>query len=136
MQLVFVGIGVALGAIMLFIRIPLLGVYAGTISRETYDLANAYMLIQAAVLVVMSYQMPVNTGIIRGGGDTRFVLILDTVAICTFIPLAWLGGLVWHWPAIAVIVCVNIDQFLKCFPAVIRVNGYKWVHKLTRDDGK
>ena len=133
LQLVFVGIGVVLGAIMLVIRIPLLGVYAGTISRETYDLANAYMLIQAAVLVVMSYQMPVNTGIIRGGGDTRFVLILDTVAICTFIPLAWLGGLVWHWPAIAVIICVNIDQFLKCFPAAIRVNGYKWVHKLTRE---
>ena len=133
LQLIFVGVGIALGAIMLIIRIPLLGVYANTISRETYDLANAYMLIQAAVLVVMSYQMPVNTGIIRGGGDTRFVLILDTVAICTFIPLAWLGGLVWHWPAIAVIVCVNIDQFLKCFPAVIRVNGYKWVHKLTRE---
>ena len=136
LQLIFVGVGIALGAIMLIIRIPLLGVYANTISRETYDLANAYMLIQAAVLVVMSYQMPVNTGIIRGGGDTRFVLILDTVAICTFIPLAWLGGLVWHWPAIAVIVCVNIDQFLKCFPAAIRANGYKWVHKLTRDDGK
>ena len=133
LQLVFVGIGVVLGAIMLVIRIPLLGVYANTISRETYDLANAYMLIHAAVLVVMSYQMPVNTGIIRGGGDTRFVLILDTVAICTFIPLAWLGGLVWHWPAIAVIICVNIDQFLKCFPAAIRVNGYKWVHKLTRE---
>ena len=132
LQLIFIGIGIAEGAIMLLIRIPLLGVYAGTISRETYDLANAYMLIQAAVLVVMSYQMPVNTGIIRGGGDTRFVLILDTVAISTFIPLAWLGGLVWHWPAIAVIICVNIDQFLKCFPAFFRVNSYKWVRKLTR----
>ena len=132
LQLIFIGIGIAEGAIMLLIRIPLLGVYAGTIARETYDLANAYMLIQAVVLVVMSYQMPVNTGIIRGGGDTRFVLILDTVAISTFIPLAWLGGLVWHWPAIAVIICVNIDQFLKCFPAFFRVNSYKWVRKLTR----
>ena len=133
LQLIFVGIGVALGAIMLLIRIPLLGVYAGTISRETYDLANAYMLIQAAVLVVMSYQMPVNTGIIRGGGDTRFVLILDTVAICTFVPLAWLGGVVWHWSAIRVVVCVNADQFLKCIPAAIRVNSYGWVHRLTRE---
>ena len=136
LQLIFVGVGLALGAIMLLIRIPLLGVYAPKISQETYDLANAYMLIQAAVLVGMSYQMPVNTGIIRGGGDTRFVLILDLVAMGVFIPLAWMGGLVWNWPAIAVIVCVNTDQFLKCIPAAIRANGYKWVHKLTRDDGK
>ena len=136
LQLIFVGVGLALGAIMLLIRIPLLGVYAPKISQETYDLANAYMLIQAAVLVGMSYQMPVNTGIIRGGGDTRFVLILDLVAMGVFIPLAWMGGLVWNWPAIAVIVCVNMDQFLKCIPAAIRANGYKWVHKLTRDDGK
>ena len=136
LQLIFVGVGLALGAIMLLIRIPLLGVYAPKISQETYDLANAYMLIQAAVLVGMSYQMPVNTGIIRGGGDTRFVLILDLVAMGVFIPLAWMGGLVWNWPAIAVIVCVNMDQFLKCIPAAIRVNRYSWVHKLTRDDGK
>lgn len=132
LQALFAGIGLALGAVMLLVRIPLLGVYAPKISKETYSLANAYMLIQAAVLVFTSYQMPVNTGIIRGGGDIRFVFILDTIAICTFIPLAWMGGLVWGWPPIAVIICVNVDQFLKCFPAFFRVNGYKWVHRLTR----
>ena len=132
LQALFAGIGLALGAVMLLIRIPLLAVYAPKISEETYALANAYMLIQTAVLVFTSYQMPVNAGIIRGGGDIRFVFILDTIAICTFIPLAWLGGLVWGWPPIAVIVCVNADQFLKCFPAFFRVNGYKWVHRLTR----
>ena len=133
LQAIFIGVGLVLGAIMLLIRIPLLGVYAPKISQETYELANAYMLIQSAAMVVMSYQMPVNAGVIRGGGDTRFLLILDTLSICIFIPLAWLGGLVWNWPAIAVIVCVNIDQLLKCFPAAIRVNSYKWVHKLTRE---
>ena len=132
LQMIFAGIGVALCLAMLLIRIPLLRVYAPKISAETYDLANAYMMIQAVVLLVTSYQMPVNTGIIRGGGDVRFVLYLDVAAILIFVPLAWMGGLVWHWPAIAVIICVNIDQFLKCFPAFIRVNSYKWVRKLTR----
>ena len=132
LQLIFVGIGVMLCAVMLIVRIPLLHIYAPKISPETYSLANAYMVIQAVVLLVTSYQMPVNTGIIRGGGDVRFVLYLDTVAILIFVPLAWMGGLMWHWPAIAVIICVNFDQFLKCFPAFFRVNSYKWVHKLTR----
>ena len=80
----------------------------------------------------MSYQLPINAGIIRGGGDTRFILVIDIICTCTFIPLAFLGGLVWNWPPIAVIICVNIDQALKCIPACIRVNSYKWVRKLTR----
>ena len=132
LQLIFVGIGVALAAIMLLIRVPLLNIYAPKITPETYRLASAYMLIQAAVLLVMSYQMPVNTGIIRGGGDTKFILVIDTISVFTFIPLAALGGLVLGWPPIAVILCVNIDQFLKCIPAFIRCNGYHWVRRLTR----
>lgn len=135
LQCIFVGIGVMLCIVMVVIRVPLLSVYAPQISAETYRLANVYMLIQAAVLLVTSYQMPVNAGIIRGGGDARFLFILDTASILIFVPLAWLGGLVWNWPPIAVIICVNIDQLIKCAPAFIRVNGYKWVHKLTRDAG-
>lgn len=132
LQLLFVGVGVLLAALMLIIRIPLLNVYKPKITPETYRLANAYMLIQSAVLFFMSYQMPTNTGIIRGGGDTKFILVIDTISVSTFIPLAALGGLVLGWPPIAVIICVNIDQFLKCFPAFIRCNRYKWVRKLTR----
>lgn len=133
LQCIFAGIGVLLASAMLIIRIPLLSVYAPKISQATYDLASAYMLIQAGVLLVTSYQMPVNTGIIRGGGDPRFIMYMDMISIGVFIPLAMLGGMVWGWSAIAVIVCVNIDQLLKCIPAAIRVNGYKWVHKLTRE---
>ena len=132
LQMLFVGVGVLLASIMLVVRIPLLRVYAPKITPETYRLANAYMLIQSAVLLFMSYQMPTNTGIIRGGGDTKFILIVDTISVSTFIPLAALGGLVLGWPPIAVIICVNIDQMLKCVPAFIRCNRYKWVRKLTR----
>ncbi|MBQ8506200.1 MAG: MATE family efflux transporter [Clostridia bacterium] len=132
LQGIFVCIGIVLATAMLLIRTPLLGVYAPKISEETYRLANAYMLIQSAVLLVMSYQMPINAGIIRGGGDTKFIMYIDIIAICTFIPLAMLGGMVWGWPPIAVIICVNVDQLLKCIPAAIHVNGYRWVKKLTR----
>ena len=99
---------------------------------ETGDLTAPATRAQAAVLLVTSYQMPINGGIIRGGGDTRFILILDIISVAVFIPLAMLGGLVFHWPTIAVIVCINIDQALKCIPAYIRVNSYKWIKKLTR----
>lgn len=132
LQVIFIGIGISMALVMLAIRVPLLAIYGAKISEETRRLASAYILIQAAVLLSMSYQMPVNAGIIRGGGDVKFVMYLDTVSICTCIPLACLAAFVWHWSAVAVILCMNADQFVKCIPAVLRVRSWKWVKKLTQ----
>ena len=93
------------------------------------------MIIQSVVICTMSYQMPVNTGIIRGGGDTRYILILDTISIwCIVIPVSILAAFVWKLSPVIVIMCLNADQVFKCVPAFIRVNGYKWIRTLTRPE--
>lgn len=131
LQALFVAIGLVLGAALMIIRIPLLRVY--NISDETRALANAYMIIQSVVLVTMSYQMPTNGGIIRGGGDTRFVMILDLISIWGIVlPFSCLAAFVWRLSPIIVIILLNSDQVFKCVPAFIRVNSYKWIKRLTR----
>lgn len=132
LQLIFVCIGLVLGTALFFIRIPLLRIY--NISDETRALANAYMLIQSVVLVTMSYQMPTNGGIIRGGGDTKFIMIVDIISIWGIVlPLSYLAAFVWKLSPVIVIMLLNSDQVFKCIPAFIRVNSYKWVRKLTRN---
>ena len=37
--------------------------------------ARAFLHILCIVMVGMSYQMPVNSGIIKGGGDTKYAMI-------------------------------------------------------------
>lgn len=131
LQAMFLCIGAVLALMMLSLRRPLLRVYR--VSDETRALADAYMIIQSVVLFTMSYQMPVNTGIIRGGGDTRFVLWLDLISIWGVVmPLSLLGAFVWHWPPVAVIICLNADQCFKCVPAFLRVRGDRWIKCLTR----
>lgn len=131
LQAMFLCIGAVLALMMLSLRRPLLRVYR--VSDETRALADAYMIIQSVVLFTMSYQMPVNTGIIRGGGDTRFVLWLDLISIWGIVmPLSLLGAFVWHWPPVAVIICLNADQCFKCVPAFLRVRGDRWIKRLTR----
>lgn len=131
LQAMFLCIGAVLALMMLSLRRPLLRVYR--VSDETRALADAYMVIQSVVLFTMSYQMPVNTGIIRGGGDTRFVLWLDLISIWGVVmPLSLLGAFVWHWPPVAVIICLNADQCFKCVPAFWRVRGDRWIKRLTR----
>lgn len=131
LQVIFVCIGLILGTALFFIRIPLLSIY--NISDETRKLANAYMLIQSVVLVTMSYQMPTNGGIIRGGGDTKFIMVVDIVSIWGIVlPLSFLAAFVWELSPVVVIMLLNSDQVFKCIPAFIRVNSYKWIRKLTR----
>lgn len=132
LQAIFVGIGVTLGLILLVIRTPLLSLY--TLTQETRTLAQTFILIEATVLVTMSYQMCTNTGIISGGGDTRFVLIMDLIAIwCFVVPLSFLCAFRWNASPAVVLMMLNADQYLKCIPAAIRCNSYRWIKKLTRD---
>jgi len=132
LQVIFIGIGISLAAIFTIVRFPLLSVY--NISDDTRRMANAFMTIQTITIFTMSYQMPTNTGIIRGGGDSRFILILDIISIYIIVlPLAALSAFVWHLNPVIVTFILNSDQIFKCVPAFFRANGYKWVKKLTRD---
>lgn len=131
LQLLFLGIGASLALLYTIIRFPLLRLY--NISGQTRDMTNAFMNIQTLVLFTMSYQMCVNTGIIRGGGDTRFLLALDAISVSIMYPMACLGAFVLGWSPVAIMFIVNSDQVFKCVPAFIRANGYGWVKSLTRD---
>ena len=132
LQMLFIGFGIVLGSIMFIIRVPMLRIY--NIAPDTRELANAYMIVQSIILVTMSYQMPTNGGIIRGGGDVKFVLIQDVISIWGIVmPLSFLAAFVWKLSPIVVIILLNSDQAFKCLPAAIRANSYKWVRKLTRD---
>ena len=82
----------------------------------------------------MSYQMPTNAGILRGGGDTRFALVLDLISFWAIvIPLSYLAAFRWHASPIVVVMLLNSDQVFKCIPAFLRVNRFRWVHSLTRE---
>lgn len=131
LQGLFVCVGLVLSCALFLIRVPLLSVY--NISDDTYYLANAFMLIQTVTICTMSYQYPTNGGIIRGGGDTNFIMILDFISIwCIVLPLSCLAAFVWKLSPIAVVIFLNSDQVFKCVPAFLRVNHYKWIKSLTR----
>lgn len=131
LQVLFIAIGISIGSILFFIRKPFLSLY--NLSPETESLAGVFMIIEATVLVFMSYQMCMNIGVIRGGGDTKFVMIMDFVAIwCVCVPLSLLAAFVFKLSPVAVLILLNCDQYLKCIPAAIYGNSYRWVKNLTR----
>ncbi|MBQ8409542.1 MAG: MATE family efflux transporter [Clostridia bacterium] len=130
MQLLFIGIGILTGIALFFLRIPIISAYK--ISEEAKSLANGFLLVLCIVSVGMAYQMPTNTGIVRGGGDSKHVLRMDIISIwCIVLPISALAAFVLHWHPIAVIACLNADQVFKCIPAVVKCNRFNWMKKLT-----
>jgi Na+-driven multidrug efflux pump len=75
----------------------------------------------------------VESGIIGGGGDTKYAAIVDTLFMWLFtIPSAAISAFVFHGSPMVTFCFLKADQLLKCIPNAIRVNRYKWIRKLTR----
>ena len=130
MQMIFLGIGLLIAVLLFILKDPIISLYK--ISDETARFADGFLLVLCVAGAGMAYQMPVNTGIVRGGGDTKYVLVMDLVSIWGIVlPLSALAAFVFHWHPVAVIACLNADQVFKCLPAVIKVNRYRWIKKLT-----
>lgn len=130
LQLIYVGVGITTSVLLFFLRTPIIGLY--NISNEASSLANGFLLVLCITCIGTAYQMPTNTGIVRGGGDSKFVLKLDIVAIwCIVLPLSFCAAFIWHWHPIAVIACLNADQVFKCIPVFIKANSYNWIKKVT-----
>jgi putative MATE family efflux protein len=131
-QVIFVLTGIASGIVMFFFRGFVIQAY--DISPAAQALALDFMLIMSLELVGTAYQMAVITGIIRGGGDTKFAFFNDFLFMwCLILPLSGLAAFVWNLPPVWVFFILKSDQLLKCIPAALRVNGNRWIKKFPEE---
>ena len=132
LQLLFAGLGLSLGVLYYLLSVPLLSFY--TLEPGTHELAQKFLLVQAVVIMGMSYQMPTMGGIMRGGGNAKYQMVVDLVSIWGIVvPLSLLGAFLWGWSPLAVVICMNADQLFKCVPAFIGCNRYRWVRRLVKE---
>jgi putative MATE family efflux protein len=133
LQLLFVGLGVLLGGVLFLIRGPILSLYA--LSPTAMALADTLMKLMVLIFLGMSYQMPTLFGIVRGGGDTRFNMFNNLIFTWGVVmPLSFAAAFWWKLSVPWVVFLLNCDQLLKCIPAFLYSNSYRWVHVLTRDE--
>ena len=132
LSVIDVVIGLILGLLLFVLRHPLLSMYR--IDDSALHLADQLIVIMSFVMVGMAYQMPVSFGIIRGGGDVRFTMIMNMISTWGIVmPLSFLSAFVWKWSVPLVVIVIQSDQIFKGLPTFIRFRSYKWIRKLTRD---
>ena len=132
LQLLYIAVGIVTALVLFVARDLILSIYI--LEPETYDLARRFISLLVIVVVFASYQYPAASGIVMGGGNTRYPVIVETLFIwLCVLPLSALSAFVWSLPPTITFLFLKSDQFLKCIPNAIVVNRYRWVRILTRD---
>lgn len=126
MQLLFLAIGVLTGIVLFACKDIIINFY--TLTEDAQNLTIQFITILSVTVVGTSYQMPALTGIVRGGGDTRFVLINDLIFMWGIVlPSSAICAYLLNLSPVITFICLKSDQILKCFIAVIKVNRFKWI---------
>ncbi len=129
LQIAYLIMGAATGLAIFLFKDFIIGFY--DITEETRNLALQFMSVLSVTVVGTSYQMTCLTGIVRGGGDTKFVLINDIIFMWGIIlPCSFLSAFVFELNPIVIFMILKADQILKCAVAVVKVNRFGWIKKL------
>lgn len=128
-QILFVVLGLLTSLSFRLIRDPFLSLY--DISEEAVFYGRQFIGILCFTCIGTCYQCGSLSGLVKSGGDVRFVFHNDTIFVfLVVLPSAILATLLGCEPWI-VFLCLKSDQILKCIPAFFKIRKFDWVKNLT-----
>jgi putative MATE family efflux protein len=119
--------GVLFGLLVVACAYPLIHLFALSALGKSYGFK---------ILVVYGLTMGLNlydginiTGILRGGGDTRFAMFAEVGCIwCVAVPLAFSAALWWHLPIYFAVLCVRGNDLVEAAILTRRFISKKWLN--------
>ena len=99
------------------------------LTPETIVITHQLMKAYAVIIFFQAIQSVMTKGVLRGGGDTRFLMMADILFMwIVSIPLGAFVGLVLQGPPWAAVLCLRIDFAIKSFWCIRRLLSGKWIH--------
>ena len=132
-QVLFLGIGLLTGLCIFLLKDFIITFY--NVSEEAKLLSVQFLTVLSVTVVGTSYQMPCLTGLVRAGGDTSFVFKNDMIFMWGLvIPVSLIAAFYFKLSPLIVFICLKSDQILKCFVAVVKVNRFRWIKELKKEE--
>ncbi|HBI6881974.1 TPA: MATE family efflux transporter [Clostridium perfringens] len=104
------------------------------VSYSTKLIAMEIMTVTSGIIVFQSLASNFMMGVLRGGGDAKFVLINDLIFMwLVAIPGGFFVAFVLELPVALVFLVIKCDEILKSLTSVYRVISGKWVNDVTKD---
>ncbi|MDR1260282.1 MAG: MATE family efflux transporter [Oscillospiraceae bacterium] len=127
---VSLAVGVFSLGITLLVKNPVLNM--GKLSEIAKMLAAQLIEVNAIILFFQAISSTCVYGILRGGADTKTVLLLDTISLWFFaVPLTWFGLKIFKWPLAVVYLCTRADILVKLIFGFVRIKRGGWIKDVT-----
>ncbi len=121
-------IGVLAAGIVLLVKEPIIAFY--DVSAEAKLIADDLMNAIALIMVFLAVNSILTKGVLRAGGDTRFLMLGDILFLwVASIPLGALAAYL-GWDSFAIYMMLKIDQIIKCVWCFFRLRSGKWLKKI------
>ena len=121
--------GLAVMGPMIALRGPYLSLYS--VLPETAAIARSMMLVSFCMLPLQTVAFVISKGLLRGGGDTRFLLLADSSCVWFIsLPLGALAAFVWHLSPAWIYFLLNVEFPLKGIVCFIRYCTGKWIKQI------
>lgn len=132
MLLVVLIIGGIMGGLLFILKPAILSLY--TLAPSTVQIAGEMLNATCVYLLLDSVCSVWMVGVFRGGGDTRFAVIIDVATLWFFsIPIGWVCGLVLHMPIALTYVALKLDIPARLIGCALRYRTGKWLRDVTRE---
>ena len=100
-----------------------------SLTPETIRITRHLMYAYVFIVFFQAISSVMTKGVLRGGGDTRFLMIADVLFLWVVsVPAGAVAGLVLHTPEWIAMICLKLDLIIKSFWCVSRLNSGKWIH--------
>ncbi len=104
------------------------------IQPETAQITDQMISAVSLMIVFQSMQSVLTKGVLRGGGDTKFCMMVDAVFLwIVSVPLGYYTGLVLHLDAFIVFLSLKADWMIKSVLGTLRVLSGKWIRNLNEE---
>ena len=128
-------IGVCAGLIILALCPFVVGGF--NITEETRAIADQLMFAVALMVIFQSTNSVLTKGVLRGGGDTKFLMIADILFLwIVSIPLGYLTGIVLQLPAFFIYASLKADWVIKSVWCTFRLVKGKWIRAVPDGRGE
>ena len=124
--LLALAIGLVAIPVLLLLEQPYLSLY--NINDTTRQIAHGMILCTCFMMPMQTIAYVTSKGILRGGGDTRFLLVADSLLVWVIsLPLGALAGFVWHLPPVWIYFFIRVEYPLKGLVCLVRFCTGKWI---------
>lgn len=129
----FLGFGLALGVVSAVFIMGVSGfiIRSYQVSPETAKMARELMSAISLIVIFQATNSIMTKGVLRGGGDTRILMVADNVFLWVLsIPLGIAAGFWLELSPFWIYIALKADQLAKALWCVLRLRSGKWIKRI------